>query len=46
MHIPQGTTAQLELVTFQQALEAADTPNSDYDVNKWLYAPNFYSEYR
>ena len=46
MHIPQGTTAQLELVTFQQALEAADTPNSDYDVGKWIYAPNFYSEYR
>ena len=46
MHIPTGTTAQLELVTFQQALEAADTPNPEYDVNKWLYAPNFYSEYR
>lgn len=46
MHIPNGTTAQLELVTFQQALEAADTPNLEYDVSKWLYAPNFYSEYR
>ena len=46
MHIPKGTTAQLELVTFQQALEAADTPNAEYDVSKWLYAPNFYSEYR
>ena len=46
MHIPNGTTAQLELVTFRQALEAADTPNDQYDVKKWLYAPNFYSEYR
>ena len=46
MHIPKGTTAQLELVTFAQALEAADTPNEAYDVKKWLYAPNFYSEYR
>ena len=46
MHIPSGTTAELELVTFQQALEAANTPNEEYDVNKWLYAPNFYSEYR
>ena len=46
MHIPKGTTAELELVTFQQALEAANTPNADYDVNRWLYAPNFYSEYR
>ncbi len=46
MHVPNGTTAQLELVTFQQALEAANTPNGDYDIGKWLYAPNFYSEYR
>ena len=46
MHIPNGTTAQLELVTFRQALEAANTPSESYDINKWLYAPNFYSEYR
>ena len=46
MHIPNGTTAELELVTFAQALEAANTPSTDYDVEKWLYAPNFYSEYR
>ena len=46
MHIPNGTTAQLELVTFRQALEAANTPAESYDINKWLYAPNFYSEYR
>ena len=46
MHIPSGTTAELELVTFQQALEAANTPNPYYDVEEWLYAPNFYSEYR
>ena len=46
MHIPNGTTAQLELVTFQQALDAANTPSQEYDIKKWLYAPNFYSEYR
>ena len=46
MHIPKGNTAELELVTFQQALEAANTPSPDYDISKWLYAPNFYSEYR
>ena len=46
MHIPKGTTAELELVTFQQALEAANTPNPYYDIDTWLYAPNFYSEYR
>ncbi len=46
MHIPKGTTVELELVTFQQALEAANTPSPNYDIAKWLYAPNFYSEYR
>ena len=46
MHIPSGTTAELELVTFEQALAAADTPSQDYDIQKWIYAPNFYSEYR
>ena len=46
MHIPSGATTELELVTFRQALEAADTANESYDVGKWIYAPNFYSEYR
>jgi hypothetical protein len=46
MHIPNGNTAQLELVTFRQALEVANKPVASYDINKWLYAPNFYSEYR
>ena len=46
MHIPSGTTAELELVTFSEALKAANTPNPDYDIDEWIYAPNFYSEYR
>ena len=46
MHIPKGNTAQIELVTFEEALAAANTPSESYDVEKWLYAPNFYSEYR
>ncbi len=46
MHIPNGATTQLELVTFAEALEAANTPSDAYDIEKWLYAPNFYSEYR
>ena len=46
MHIPKGSTTQLQLVTFQDALDAANTPSEDYDIRKWLYAPNFYSEYR
>ena len=46
MHIPKGSTAQLQLVTFQDALDAANTSSDEYDIGKWLYAPNFYSEYR
>ncbi len=46
MHIPKSDTAQLTLVTFQEALAAANTPSEAYDIEKWLYAPNFYSEYR
>ena len=46
MHIPSGTTAELELVSFQDALQAANTPNPYYDIDEWIYAPNFYSEYR
>ena len=45
-HIPKGDTAQLELLTFRDALAAANTPSPDYDIQKWLYAPNYYSEYR
>ena len=46
MHIPKGDTAQLDLLTFAQALEAANSPSTDYDAEKWLYVPNFYAEYR
>ena len=46
MHIPNGTTLDLELLTFEDALRSAQTPSDDYDIEKWLYAPNFYSEYR
>ncbi len=46
MHIPSVTTDRLELVTFQAALAAANQPCESYDVQKWLYVPNFYSEYR
>ena len=46
MHIPQGSTAEIQLVTFQEALQAANTPSPDYDIEKWLYAPNFYCDYR
>ena len=46
MHIPNGTTAELTLLTFEEALAAANAPNEEYDSRRWLYAPPFYSEYR
>ena len=46
MHIPKGTTAEVEVLTFEDALKTAQTPSAEYDINKWLYVPNVYSEYR
>ena len=46
MHIPQTTTDTLTLELFAPALEAALKPSPDYDVSRWLYVPNTYSEYR
>lgn len=46
MHIPSCATSEMALLTFQDALTAANTPSPDYDIQKWLYCPNFYSEYR
>lgn len=46
MHIPSGNTTEIEVLTFADALKAANTPSDEYDIGKWIYAPNFYSEYR
>ncbi len=46
MHIPSGDTATLELISFADALKEANQPNPDYDTSRWLYAPNFYCDYR
>ena len=45
-HIPSGTTAQIDVLTFREALASANTPSADYDIGRWLYAPCLYSEYR
>ena len=45
MHIPTSDTTEIEVLTFDEALASA-AKSSEYDVEKWLYAPNFYSEYR
>ncbi len=45
-HIPAGATATLQLLSFDDALSAANVPSPDYDIGKWIYVPNVYSEYR
>lgn len=44
MHIPQCSTNELSVLTFDEALRRHG--DSDYDREKWLYVPDFYSEYR
>ena len=44
LHIPQGATG--EVLPFQTALKEALRPSPDYDVERWLYVPNTYGEYR
>lgn len=46
MHIPACETSLLELADFDRALEESTRPNPDYDITKWIYVPNHYSEYR
>ncbi len=45
MHIPSAATAELSLLTFEEAL-ARSGKSGDYDPEKWLYVPDFYTEYR
>lgn len=45
-HIPLCETNKIEVLSFDDALEKSLIPCEDYDSNKWLYVPNFYSEYR
>lgn len=46
MHIPHCETAALEIETFETALEIAGQASDTYDVNRWLFVPNHYEEYR
>lgn len=46
MHIPTSDTTALRLLSFEEALRTIEAPELPYDVNKWLYVPSFYDEYR
>ena len=43
-HIPSSTTAEIKVLTFDDAMKPSSEIN--YDRLKWLYVPDFYSEYR
>jgi len=45
MHIPSCATTELQILTFDDACR--HSPQSeDYDRDRWVYIPDFYSEYR
>lgn len=45
MHIPSGTSDSVELLSFDDAL-AQSGLRGDYDAGRWLYVPDYYTEYR
>ena len=45
MHIPSGASQTVELLRFEDAL-ALSGKSGGYDSEKWLYVPDFYTEYR
>lgn len=44
MHIPKSTTAEAGVLRFEDALKPSEI--CTYDRSKWIYVPDFYSEYR
>ena len=45
MHIPQGQSQTIDVLPFSEAL-ALSGRGGGYDVDRWLYVPDFYTEYR
>ncbi|MGN0981756.1 MAG: DUF1643 domain-containing protein [Candidatus Limivicinus sp.] len=45
MHIPQGASQTIDILSFEDAL-ALSGKGDEYDSRKWLYVPDFYTEYR
>ena len=44
-HIPTGESRGIEILSFADALSASGLKD-EYDSKKWLYVPDFYTEYR
>ena len=45
MHIPSSSSQGIELLSFEEAL-ALSGQSGCYDTDKWIYIPDFYTEYR
>ena len=44
MHIPSCDTLDIPVLTFEEAIKVKNADK--YDTSRWLYVPDFYSEYR
>lgn len=45
MHIPIKESNEIKILTFREA-QTKKHDSVDYDKSKWIYIPDFYSEYR
>ncbi len=45
MHIPAGQSQTVDILTFEDA-RTRRAESAEYDRDRWLYIPDFYSEYR
>jgi hypothetical protein len=45
VHIPQGASQTIDILSFEDALKLSGN-GDEYDSKKWLYVPDFYTEYR
>ena len=46
MHIPSKETVYIDVLPFEKALSEANCKKEEYDIEKWLYVPPYYCEYR
>ena len=45
LHIPSAPTSELSILPFAEAM-ARSGQSGGYDPNRWIYVPDFYTEYR
>ena len=45
MHIPSGASQTIDILSFTDAL-ALSGHSGEYDAGRWIYVPDFYTEYR